>query len=65
MKYHYFVYYKAECDGCMKEGGAELVRDKKIKTSNDIVSIEKSIALTVDAKRAILCNYIFMRRSIK
>lgn len=65
MKYHYFVYYKAERDGGTVEGSAEFVRDKKIKTSNDIASIEKSIALTVDAKRAILCNYIFVRRSIK
>lgn len=65
MKYHYFVYYKAECDGCIKECSGELVRDKKIKTSNDVSSIEKSLAITIGAKNAILCNYIFLRRSIK
>lgn len=65
MKYYYFVYYKAKRDNNVVEGSGELQRDKKIKTVNDIKSIETAISLQTNVEEAVLCNFILMRRSIK
>ena len=65
MKYYYFVYYKAKRDNSNVEGSGELQRDKKIKTVNDIKSIETAISLQTNVEEAVLCNFILMRRSIK
>lgn len=65
MKYHYFLYYKAKFDDRIEERSAETIRRQKIKTNDNIREIEKELALSVNAKCAVLCNYIFLRRSIK
>ena len=64
MIYTYFVSYSCNKGNYSLNGNIEIARNRKIKTFDDIVSIQKLIEKTYDMQNVVICNFILLNRKI-
>lgn len=64
MIYTYFVSYSCNKGNYCLNGNIEITRNRKIKTFDDIVSIQKLIEKKYDMQNVVICNFILLNRKI-
>lgn len=64
MIYTYFVSYSCNKGNNSLNGHIKIIRNRKIKTFDDIVSIKKLIEKDYDMQNVVISNFILLNRKI-
>lgn len=64
MIYTYFTSYSCNKGNYSLNGNIEITRNRKIKTFDDIVSIQKLIEKKYNMKNVVISNFILLNRKI-